>query len=309
MKNFMLTMLLLIISFNSFSQLKQGKENINKLCGCFDLDFKYAETFSPDSGYTFKNRERFTGKELVIPISTSKDKMVLQHLLIINDNFIIKHWREDWKYQAADLLVYQGNKKWIKQTIPTSKSKGKWTQTVWEVDDAPRYQGTGTWISNQEKTYWENTSNAPLPRREYTTRNDYHILKRGNRIVVSNNGWVHDQDNDKIALVNGVETLIAQEKGVNIYHKIKDENCLSAKKWWGENGAFWNTIRYAWEEVIKNQPTIVLNSKIDNKRLDEHFTKLFKQWNNKSISLADAGNKATIMIKKFVTNDNDTALK
>ena len=75
--------------------------------------------------------------------------------------------------------------------MPVSKAdaKGKWLQTVWEVDDAPRYQGISNWVNIDGKTYWENTADAPLPRREYTKRKDYQIMKRGNKIVVNNNEW------------------------------------------------------------------------------------------------------------------------
>lgn len=309
MKKMVFAVVLLLVSFNGFSQLKVGKDNIAKLCGCFEVDFKYVETFSPDTAYNFHKREHSKGTELVLPVSDSKNKIVLQHLLIVNDSFIVKHWREDWEYQATDWLVYQGNKQWIKQPIAAADSKAKWTQTVWEVDDAPRYQGTSSWINAKEKTYWENTTNAPLPRREYTTRNDYQILKRGNRIAVSNDGWMHEQDNDKIAIVNGKEKIIAQEKGMNAYTKTNDINCAAAKIWWEKNGAFWNNIRTKWDEVIKAQHNIILKSKLDNKRLDEHFTKIFNLWNSKSISLEDAGIQAKSIIEKFVSANQDTALK
>ncbi|TAG31372.1 MAG: hypothetical protein EAZ35_04085 [Sphingobacteriia bacterium] len=309
MKKKVLAVVLLLISFSGFSQLKVGKDNIAKLCGCFEIDFKYVETFSPDTAYPFHKREHSRGTELVLPVANSNNKIVLQHLLIVNDSFIVKHWREDWEYQATDWLVYQGNKQWIKQPISASDSKAKWTQTVWEVDDAPRYQGTSAWINTKEKTYWENTTNAPLPRREYTTRNDYQILKRGNHIAVSDKGWIHEQDNDKIAMVNGKEKIIAQEKGMNAYTKTTDNNCLAAKIWWEKNGAFWNNIRIRWEEVIKAKPTIILKSKFENKRLDEYFTNIFNQWTSKSISLEEAGIKAKTIIEKFVSTNENTALK
>lgn len=291
------------------AQQVEGKKNIEKLCGCFDVDFKYAETFSPDTSYKFHDREHsHATAELALPILVSDNKIIIQHLLVINDTMVIKHWREDWEYQASDLLVYQGNKQWTKQAIPSAETKGKWTQTIWEVDDAPRYQGTSAWILANGKTYWENITNAPLPRREYSTRSDYQILKRGNRIALSQSGYVHEQDNDKIVKENNTEKLLVQEKGINAYVKIADSKCAAAKVWWEKNGAFWTVIRTQWDAVVKAQSTINLKTKVDSKRMDEYFGKLQKQWSNKEISLEEVGKQAKVLIEKFVAG-NDVATK
>ena len=37
------------------------KQAIDKLCGCFEVDFKYAETFSPNPDYKFHDREKIGG--------------------------------------------------------------------------------------------------------------------------------------------------------------------------------------------------------------------------------------------------------
>lgn len=291
------------------AQQKEGKKNIEQLCGCFDVDFKYAETFAPDTSYKFHDREHsHATAELALPIAVSDKKISIQHLLVINDTMVIKHWREDWTYEATDLLVYQGNKQWTKQPITAAETKGKWTQTVWEVDDAPRYQGTSPWISANGKTYWENTANAPLPRREYSTRSDYQILKRGNRLALSSTGYVHEQDNDKIIKENNTEKLLVQEKGINAYTKIADSKCAAAKAWWEKNGAFWTAIRTQWDAVVKTQSVINLKNKVDSKKMDEHFSKLQKQWNNKEITLDEVNKQAKNVIEKFVAG-NDVATK
>ncbi len=67
------TLLLTVLVCNA--QLQVGKKNIEKLCGCFDVEFKYAETFSPDNTYKFHERENLHGTELVLPIETSDKKL------------------------------------------------------------------------------------------------------------------------------------------------------------------------------------------------------------------------------------------
>lgn len=53
-----------------------------------------------------------------------------------------KHWRQDWQYEATEKLVYRGHNTWERIKIPTDKIKGNWLQTVWQVDDSPRYSGS-----------------------------------------------------------------------------------------------------------------------------------------------------------------------
>jgi hypothetical protein len=98
---------LLPLSLSASAQLQEGKKNIEKLCGCFDVRFDYAETFSPDSAYKFHARESLEGLELVLPVETSDRKIVLQHLLLASDTYIVKHWREDWttRYCAAPAVT------------------------------------------------------------------------------------------------------------------------------------------------------------------------------------------------------------
>ena len=68
---------------------------------------------------------------------------------------------------------------------------------VFQVDDGPRYQGSGTWVHVDGKSYWESTTPAPLPRRERDIRN-YNLTIRGNRVEIMDYGWAHIQDNSKI---------------------------------------------------------------------------------------------------------------
>src|SRR5688500_16575590 len=77
-----------------------GRAEVDKLCGCFQVEFKYAETFAPDKKYKHHDREEISGgTELIFPVEVSDKKIIMQHLLVITDSMIIKHWREDWSYE------------------------------------------------------------------------------------------------------------------------------------------------------------------------------------------------------------------
>ena len=96
MKKITWLLCLLIISTHSHAQLKEGKKNIDQLCGCFAVEFKYAETFSPIENYKYHDREQMGALELALPVEKTDKKIVIQHLLVIRDSMIVKHWREDW---------------------------------------------------------------------------------------------------------------------------------------------------------------------------------------------------------------------
>nr|WP_286803404.1 DUF6607 family protein [Acinetobacter sp. UBA2063] len=71
-------------------------------------------------------------------------------------------------------------------------------QTVWQVDDSPRYAGLGRWTKDNGVTEWtSNETYRPLPRREHTIRNDYDVIIGTNRHALTATGWVHEQDNIK----------------------------------------------------------------------------------------------------------------
>lgn len=297
--------LLIVAAANMFSaniqaQSQTGSENLKDLCGCFSINFKYAETFSPDDKYQFHDREDMNAIELSLPIEATDRKVVMQHLLVINDSVIIKHWREEWVYESPILYEYQGDKVWKKKELAVADVKNKWTQTIWEVNDEPRYQGISTWMKNDGKTFWESTTDAPLPRREYTTRNDYNILKRRNRIYLTNDGYMHEQDNEKILRKDGIDKLIAQEKGYNTYHKIDASECAAAKKWWDKNQAFWTVVRNQWNSYIATTETVTLKSKVDDKILSDYFAALWKDWSNDKVKTTELDSKVKEVLSKFL---------
>jgi hypothetical protein len=117
----------------------------------------------------------------------------------------------------------------VRELLKPAQVKGKWTQSVWEVSDAPRYQGISDWINIDGKTVWQSTVYAPLPRREYLVRSDYNILKRENRLIITADGWIYDQNNQKIIRSKGTDKLLTEEKGLNTCKKINESSCAPAK--------------------------------------------------------------------------------
>lgn len=287
-----------------------NNKNINALCGCFNVEFKYAETFSPDENYRFHERETINGGlEYVFPVELSDKKIVLQHLLVITDKVIIKHWREDWSYENPVIWKYLGNKTWKKEIQKPEAVKGKWTQSVWEVSDEPRYQGSSEWINNNGQWYWLNTADAPLPRREYSVRSDYNLLSRTNRIIITDSGYRHEQDNKKIIKKGNTETLLAEEKGLNTYVKTNEASCAAAIAWWEQHKFYWEKVRSAWEEKTAGIDYIKMETKVNDKMLHEYLMEQAKEYAAGKIPATELDAKIKACIDLFLNNVKETAVK
>jgi hypothetical protein len=288
--------------------LPAGRQDIEKLCGCYEVEFKYAETFSPDTSYKFHDRDEINGGlELILPIEVSDKKIVLQHLLVITDSMIIKHWREDWTFENTTLFRYRGNKLWAKEQLKPEEVKGKWTQSVWEVSDAPRYQGVSEWINTDGKISWQNTADAPLPRREYSIRNDYNILRRTNHIVLTNDGWVHEQDNQKIIRNKGVDKLLVEEKGINSYKKVEENKCAAAKVFWEKNKLYWAKVRAAWEDYLSTHSSVALKDNKDGRPLHEYLNDLAKEFATGKVKNSDIEARIKGILEKNIDRDQTVA--
>jgi hypothetical protein len=261
-----------------FSQSKKKKDRtaIKEMGGCFEVTFNFAETFnySKEENYQPSKTKTDKGLEWAEIIVDEKDKISIQHLLQVGNPskpYIVKHWRQDWIYQNQDFYTYAGNNVWDYSRKAKKEVKKQWTQKVYQVDDSPRYEGSGTWVHVDGKSYWENRTNAPLPRREYTKRSDYNITSRGNRHEITNYGWLHDQNNDKVLRTNNTDKIIAKEKGYNTYVKVADNKCQAAQDWWNEKSQKWQLVRNKWDDVYNRNTLLSLKKKVKNKLLYKYL--------------------------------------
>ncbi|TRX58428.1 hypothetical protein FNH22_13870 [Fulvivirga sp. M361] len=268
-------LMLCLAAFTSQAQKKkkQDIEAIKAMCGCYEVKFNFAETFATAKDYTFHDNYRSGALEYVFPVEETKDKIALQHLLVIGDTMIIKHWRQDWVYENTDLYVYDKDNSWKYKNLPKESVKGQWTQKVYQVDDGLRYEGSSSWVHVDGRHFWENTADAPLPRREFSQRDDYNVMVRRNRQEITGTGWVHEQDNGKVLRKgNTADHLLAREKGWNTYDKVEESKCRLAQNWWAEKQAYWADVRYVWDELFASKKTLTFKKKVDDKVL---FMKLF----------------------------------
>jgi hypothetical protein len=277
MKKVSLILMLAVFVMSAQAQKKKKASDIKAIkdmCGCYEVEFNFAETFSPIKDYEYHDNYQSGALEYVFPVSETKDKIVLQHLLVIGDTMIIKHWRQDWLYENTDLYSFHKDNTWKYQALDKNDVKGQWTQKVYQVDDGPRYEGTATWVHVDGKSYWEAKSDAPLPRREFSKRDDYNVMARENRHEITEYGWLHEQDNQKVLREDEDEEdkVLAWEKGWNTYTKTEDDKCAVAKEWWDEHEAYWADVRTVWDELFASKSIVKIKKKVEDKVL---FMQLF----------------------------------
>ncbi|SFI55983.1 DUF6607 family protein [Olleya namhaensis] len=265
------------IALHAQDKKKLDQNAIKNMCGCYEVTFNFTETFnySQDSLYKPSETKVDKGLEWAQLVEDSDDKIVIQHLLQVGtpeSPYIVKHWRQDWLFENTDFYMFNGDNQWTYVSKSKDDVKNQWTQKVYQVDDSPRYEGSATWVHVDGKSFWENTTTAPLPRREYTKRSDYNITLRGNRHQTMDYGWVHDQDNEKIIREAGKEDVVlAKEKGYNTYVKVDDSKCQAAQDWWKEGQEKWAKVRTKWASVFARHQDLALEAKVDNKVLFKYL--------------------------------------
>jgi hypothetical protein len=233
------------------------RRSILAMAGEYRVRFAFDETAALAPGYAPHDAQRSGGTELVVAIVDDGDTIVLQHILVLGkDHVVVKHWRQDWQYQPASVLRFRGNGRFEREAVPEAAARGAWSQTVYEVDDAPRYAGIGRWTHADGVDAWESDRSwRPLPRREYTKRSDYQVLEMVNRHTLTPGGWVHEQDNTKIALhADGSTQALARERGINSYTRITDYDFTAGRDYWKATAAFWAQVRAEWERIFAAEP-------------------------------------------------------
>ena len=219
--------------------------------GEYRVRFHFDETVALAPGYLPKPDKDSGGHELVLLVEDSGRRIVLQHLLLMPVGQVIKHWRQDWEYEPATHWVYTGEQRFERRSRPAEEVAGSWTQSVYEVHDAPRYAGIGRWNHRYGTATWTSERTwRPLPRREYTTRSDYQLLNVENRHTITPSGWTHEQDNTKVERRDGRDRSLVREFGFNDYRLVDTQDFSPARRYWDETQAFWREVRTHWDRAL-----------------------------------------------------------
>lgn len=235
------------------ASFEQDRADILAMAGNYKVRFDMQESTRWDAGYTPLDRKISGGHEVVRVIEDSGRKIVLQHLLVMEHDgktSVIKHWRQDWEYEPARVLVYADRNSWKWEDVPEKMRTGRWSQTVWQVDDSPRYGGWGQFETQGGLRRWRsNWTWRPLARRDAVRNPVYDRYLAINRHQSSPNGWLHWQDNTKMGMKDGKLSPIVQEYVLNSYTKFDSYNVKAADDYWAATKGYWATVRAEWDRV------------------------------------------------------------
>ncbi len=215
----------------------------------------------------------------------------------ISEPMITKHWRQDWRYEPEFIVEHKGRDRWERRRVTSAEMKNAWSQTVYQVDESPRYASIGRWNHSPSFSTWLSAETwRPLPRREWSVRDDYQVLIGTNRHTVEPTGWVQEENNLKTVLtaertIDPSNPYVAREYGVARYERIREADFAGADRYFEKTKAFWNQVRDAWSDVFAKQGSATLRGPVDKLGL---FAPLFEQADAIEAG-SGAGDNATVI--------------
>ena len=90
------------------AHFERDRETILAMAGDFKVRFDMQESTPWMAGYEPLDRKISGGHESVRVIEDTGTKIILQHLLVVGaegEEFVIKHWRQDWEYEPEKILA------------------------------------------------------------------------------------------------------------------------------------------------------------------------------------------------------------
>jgi len=252
------------------------------MAGPYRTTFDFIEVAGFVPGYEPSRPYRSWGTEYVYLVEDRPDFISLQHIIVmfflgddgsVDEPAVVKHWRQDWTWQDRRLHVYRGNQIWEERRLSRAEASGGWSQAVYQVDDSPRYEAVGRWEHFGNYSTWvSNETWRPLPRREFSVRDDYDVLVGTNRHTITPTGCIHEELNQKVVLdaagkLRAERPVLARETGLNRYERIVDHDFSAGDDYWRRTGAFWADVRAAWEEIKSDKARFEITPRVDDQLL------------------------------------------
>lgn len=295
------------------SAFEKDRAAILALAGDFKVSFHFMESVGLTENYQPTRPYHSWATEHVRVIADTGRFISLQHTLVmffkkddgtISKPMLQKHWRQDWTYENTDFHTYRGDQTWARKKLTSAEATGTWTQTVFQVDDSPRYGSFGRWDHTGNVSAWTGSNEMrPLPRREFTVRKDYTVMEGQHRIVLTPTGWLHEQRNWKRVTgeTGGEPRYLAQELGLDHYDRITAPSLSAADDDWAKTGGYWAAVRKVWEDTFRRYDRFSLREEVEkNKRYEDHFAYTEKLEDGKPYDPVDEERAARATIEKFL---------
>jgi hypothetical protein len=262
----------------NISDFERDRRAILAMAGTYRVTFDFLEVVSfkpldkPIAPYQSWGTEK-----IYVDIDTG-ESISLAHILemrfvqqdgSVSEPMVTKHWRQDWRYQPTHIVEHKGRDRWQRRSVKAVSANNVWSQTVYQVDESPRYASLGRWSHNGSFSEWLSGETwRPLPRREWSVRDDYQVLIGTNRHVIQPTGWIQEENNLKTVLTparspSPEQPYLAREYGVARYERIKDADFSAADRYYKQTRVFWQEVRDAWTQAFASEETITLKGPVD----------------------------------------------
>jgi hypothetical protein len=265
----------------NINDFERDRRAILAMAGTYRVTFDFLEIARFDPKARVQAPYQSWGTEKIYVDADEGNFISLVHILEmrivqsdgkISEPFVTKHWRQDWRYEPTDIVEYVGNDRWQRRIFSRSKNsntKRQWSQTVYQVDESPRYASIGHWEHNPAFSSWlSGETRRPLPRREWSVRSDYQLLLGTNRHTITATGWTQEENNLKAVLnssreLDAQQPFIAREYGIARYERIRDEGFVEADEYFQRTRKFWDEVSAAWSSTFKKYSSITLRGPVD----------------------------------------------
>ncbi len=257
------------------SDLERDRRAILAMTGPYRVSFDFLEVVRYDPRLKQDAPYQSWGTEYVFVAEDRPDFIALQHILVmrmrldggkVSEPMVVRHWRQEWRYQPEWLLAYEGAQTWARRAVPAETRRGAWSQSVLQVDDSPRYAAVGRWQHAGGVSTWISEETwRPLPRREFSVRKDYDALVGTNRHTITPGGWLQEENNLKLVLQE--RRYLAREYGVARYQRIRDYDFGAGEKYYARTEPFWAEVRSAWQELAQRAGRFTLRAPVDQAQL------------------------------------------
>lgn len=246
----------------------------------------------------------------------------LQHILVmqirgedgkLSEPFVTKHWRQDWQYEPEQVLTYLGHHRWTLRPVTAEERAGAWSQSVYQVDDSPRYGDVARWQHEGNYSSWASADGwRPLPRREFSVRDDYHVLVGSNRHTIGPTGWVHEQQNNKVVLdADGQPRtelpVLAREFGYNRYERIEGYDFAAGDRYLERTAAMWAAVRDEWSRLLAAPEPVRLRGAPDRDQLFGPLFRLAGEIDSADQAPNDPGERARELVRAYLAGPDEAA--
>jgi hypothetical protein len=262
----------------SQSSQERDRRAILAMAGTYRVTFDFLEITpfvtqdKPNAPYQSWGTEkvyvdRDTGKS--ISLVHILEMRVVQSDGSISQPMVTKHWRQDWTYEPTHIVEYRGRDRWERRKLAPADSKGVWLQAVYQVDESPRYASVGRWQHSASFSTWASGETwRPLPRREWSVRDDYQVLIGTNRHTVTSTGWLQEENNLKSVLdgqrkMDAARPYVGREYGVARYERIRDADFAAANQYYERTKQFWDQVSNTWADLFAKQGEVTLRGPVD----------------------------------------------